>query len=558
MNEKGALRVVPTPRAAEGRGDAEWAASHAQVVVGKDILELLSTSMYIDPMTIYREYIQNAADAIDEAREQRLLSSSGRATVDISIDATARSIRIRDNGTGIKWPTFVERLSNLGASVKRGTSARGFRGVGRLAGLGYCQELIFRSAAEGEQLVSELRWDCRALKSALRSAKQGQHLVALVNEVVATRRVAHDGRLTRFFEVELRGVVRHRNDCLLSMAAVTNYLAQVAPVPFAPDFSYGKEISAALRTHVKLAELEIRINGSERPVYRPHKNAIEFGEGNYDKVVGLELKELADLNGDIAAVAWVLHHGYQGAIPSKTLVKGIRLRSGNLQVGDHALLEELFPESRFNVWAVGEVHVLDKKILPNGRRDHFEQSVHFDNLLNQLTPIAREIAKHCRYSSIGRKWHREFETHQASAIDNAKAIARGGLSKSSRRAHTDSVAKSLEAMKKVLTTRHIEDEARATMATQSQITEARVVKLLGGSTEVQDPLENFRPPTRSAYQHIISLIYDCANSRAAASALVEKILGKLQEQSSIKMSRLGRKSGVPSRSRQLRKKSKGN
>ncbi len=38
------------------------------VVVGKDILELLSSAMYVDPLTIYREYIQNAADAIDQAR----------------------------------------------------------------------------------------------------------------------------------------------------------------------------------------------------------------------------------------------------------------------------------------------------------------------------------------------------------------------------------------------------------------------------------------------------------------------------------------------------------
>src|SRR3546814_19617948 len=33
------------------------------VVIGKDILELLSSAMYTDPLTIYREYVQNPADA---------------------------------------------------------------------------------------------------------------------------------------------------------------------------------------------------------------------------------------------------------------------------------------------------------------------------------------------------------------------------------------------------------------------------------------------------------------------------------------------------------------
>ena len=39
-----------------------------EIVIGKDVLELVSSAMYIDPMTVYREYIQNAADAVDAAR----------------------------------------------------------------------------------------------------------------------------------------------------------------------------------------------------------------------------------------------------------------------------------------------------------------------------------------------------------------------------------------------------------------------------------------------------------------------------------------------------------
>ncbi len=44
------------------------------VIVGKDLLELLSSAMYVDPLTIYREFIQNAADAIDEAADEGLYS----------------------------------------------------------------------------------------------------------------------------------------------------------------------------------------------------------------------------------------------------------------------------------------------------------------------------------------------------------------------------------------------------------------------------------------------------------------------------------------------------
>src|SRR5258707_9556439 len=129
---------------------ADWVAVGERPIIGKDVLELLSTSMYVNALSIYREYIQNAADAIDEAKQTGLLESDVPGRVHISVDSEHRRVRIRDNGTGLEQRAFVERLVAFGASKKRGSRARGFRGVGRLAGLGYCQELIFRSRACGE------------------------------------------------------------------------------------------------------------------------------------------------------------------------------------------------------------------------------------------------------------------------------------------------------------------------------------------------------------------------------------------------------------------------
>ena len=64
--------------------ESAWQTLASEIVIGKDILELLSSSMYVDPMTIYREYIQNAADSIEEARASGLLGPSETGTVGIS------------------------------------------------------------------------------------------------------------------------------------------------------------------------------------------------------------------------------------------------------------------------------------------------------------------------------------------------------------------------------------------------------------------------------------------------------------------------------------------
>src|SRR3954453_23437574 len=93
----------------------EWQEGPDEILLGVDVVELLSSAMYVDAVTAYREYVQNAADAIDDARERGL--DAGR--VDISIDPTTRSVRIRDNGTGLSQDAFVRRLTAFGASDKR-------------------------------------------------------------------------------------------------------------------------------------------------------------------------------------------------------------------------------------------------------------------------------------------------------------------------------------------------------------------------------------------------------------------------------------------------------
>src|SRR5262245_860364 len=95
-------------------------------VIGKDILELLSSSMYVDPRAIYREYLQNAADAIDEAFDHGLLGANQFGRVDLSFDALERSVTIRDNGAGIPASRAQAVLTSFGASTERGRGVRGF------------------------------------------------------------------------------------------------------------------------------------------------------------------------------------------------------------------------------------------------------------------------------------------------------------------------------------------------------------------------------------------------------------------------------------------------
>src|ERR1700722_12143127 len=239
--------------------ETPWSFREESIVVGKDILEVLSSAMYVDPLAIYREYIQNAADAIDEARGCGVLTSNASGTVDIEIDLDKRSVLIRDNGIGVPAEQFEARMTSFGASAKRGTNARGFRGVGRLSGLAYCQELVFRSRSAGEAVVSELRWDCRKAKTLLRSADFSGDLAAVVAQSVQVRQVDGKKWPEHFFEVDMRGVPRLRNDWLLNPTVIEAYLSQVAPLPFTPKFRFSDDIGALLKGHLGLTNVTLKI-----------------------------------------------------------------------------------------------------------------------------------------------------------------------------------------------------------------------------------------------------------------------------------------------------------
>jgi len=384
------------------------------VRVGKDIVELLSSAMYVDPLCIFREYIQNAADSLDEAAERALYRNGVQPTIQITLDPAPanRIVKIRDTGAGISRTTFQQTLTAIGASHKRGTPARGFRGVGRLAGLGQCQTLVMLSKSDDDSVVSLMQWDCRRLKELLLETSD-LSLDQMLQQVVEIDELPPDGHPKHFFEIEMRNVRRHKNDDLLNESVVGEYLSQVAPVRFHPSFSFGAEIEAYLAQYQSAKTYQLTVNG--KPIYRPFQNTYEARPKVHGEFKKVEYFEVPGVASGTDAVGWILHSDYLGAIPDRHGIKGLRLRSGNIQIGDARLLDSVFPEPRFNAWTVGECHVLTSKLVPNARRDDFEHNGHYDNLVRKLTPKGKEIAKSCRDSSAERARRRQ----QTAAARNA-------------------------------------------------------------------------------------------------------------------------------------------
>ena len=108
----------------------------SSIIIGKHTLESLTSGMYSDSYVVFREYIQNSVDSIDEAIRAGVLLP-GSEQISVRLVPTDNQIVIHDNGLGISTVDAEKTLISIGNSKKSSENSRGFRGIGRLSALSY-------------------------------------------------------------------------------------------------------------------------------------------------------------------------------------------------------------------------------------------------------------------------------------------------------------------------------------------------------------------------------------------------------------------------------------
>ena len=402
-----------------GTAVGETSINISEGFVGHDLLGLFGNSMYLSPLVVLREYVQNSTDAIDLLRRTCTALEATSGEIAITLDKNLRRILIRDFGAGLSNDRFGRTLTTIGASAKRGINARGFRGIGRLAGLGVCQSLTFRSRSNADETVMEITWDCQSLRQSLKRL-EAIELTQAVRELTSTREIAGDYP-AHFFEVEMQGVVRLSNDVLLDNQIVSDYLSQVAAISYSCDFEHSSAIQSAISPSAGLASVDITVNGGT-PLTKPYGMTAIVSTSKISTIREVEIVQIPALDDGICAIAWIAHHDYAGAFPQGSPIRGLRLKLDGMQIGDESVLDGCFPESRFNCWTIGEVHIVDRRLVPNGRRDDLEDGAHYNNLLNHLSVIGRNIASRCRAESRHRQVARTFDKLETRAQVQIKKL----------------------------------------------------------------------------------------------------------------------------------------
>lgn len=343
--------------------------------IGKDVIESLTLGMYEDCRFIYREYVQNAADAVDKAVKLTILDK-GSEEIHIKIDAENRHISILDNATGIPYENVVSILRNIAHSTKKRGEDKGFRGIGRLGGLGYCSKLKFETSYFGEDKKSIMTWDAELLKYIINDRDNNEEAVEVLSRVTKTSFEKEDID-AHYFRVIMEDVT---SDDLLDVESVTDYLSMVAPVDISSQFIYRSKINNFKKENGLCVDTyNIYINGDQ--IYKPYTSAIyednHGGKKKVDDILDVDFLLSRDDNGDIIYWGWYTISCLKGQMKPKNIARGIRLRKENIQIGDEEICKKFFSKTedqRFSFYYFGEIHALSKGLIPNSRRDYFGES----------------------------------------------------------------------------------------------------------------------------------------------------------------------------------------
>jgi molecular chaperone HtpG len=386
------------------------------VIIGVNILETLTTGMYRDPLIIFREYIQNSCDSIDSAVDSKLIVPD-EAHVHIWINGG--NVSIEDNGGGIPSAEFKQTLYSIGESQKTAGLHKGFRGIGHWCGFAHCSTLVFTAKAAGESVESVMKCDAEKMRLMMLNHRLKRANYS-IDDVLSSTTEFFQNQVSdvglHYFKVEMFDVVDAKDE-LCNLQNAKDYLSFTIPVGYATEFRFRTQIHKyANEIGLPIQEYHIYVNG-EAVLKKYQPSFTTRGKGD-DTITDIKFKEFKDNTDNLIAWMWFGISSFKAQMVPANKMRGIRLRSHNIQIGAEDALQKLFNESngRGLYYYIGEVFAVSNELLPDSQRDYFEPGELRTQFERRLSDFFNDELKSIYYA--GSKVNSAFDK-----IEKAEQIA---------------------------------------------------------------------------------------------------------------------------------------
>lgn len=329
---------------------------------------------------------------------------------------------IADNGLGITVEAFESTMRRISQSDKDGDDSQiGFRGIGRLAGLAFCEKLWFINK-KCETSPQYFTWDCDRYREILNSCNGQKSLDDIIGEIANTSEscdVLHefeDNKKSTFIVV-LQNVKQELLDCITESNSknkkektnTTEYsstfrhaLELLLPLPYAESFDKKQVIHEKFKEvfgyELSRNQFNVNLNGS--PLFKPFSY-----DGKKDfQMIPIEIFPIdsSGSSSDEPKTIGLLWMTFDYVFKAVKDYWGIGVRSKNMLVrGKTVLAEEAFASkdaiTTYNQYLAaikgvsGELFLETNCLKDNSRRDWFNIDYNSLQLRTQLCALMNKM-----------------------------------------------------------------------------------------------------------------------------------------------------------------------
>lgn len=378
------------------------------------VVQILSEDLYPRKLETIREYIQNASDALDDWLRISDLVADDLGEPQIKLSIQSRSLIIYDNGIGM-MEEDIPKLKRIAYSEKKVGEEAGYKGIGRLAGIAVADKLKFSSTSYGDPKLYHFEFRAADMRRDISEKKKlgiqepASPVIRRHTDIWWTDVDPAD----HYTIVEIRDIKESCSD-LLDPTKLIEYIGDIAPVDFSPMFSHGTKISENLTRYVpdyspKTIYLSDSTSGKRIPIYKPYTDSMKIAEPGF-----MEIRDPINPS-KLLAYAWYTSNaeeilsklrptGRIFQVPGETVEQrrrfaGVVYKLFGFSIGDRSLPERtLWTTARARAaWFTGEIHVVDKQIMPTTDRTNFVESgackQFYQEISKYLTPKLKDLAQ---------------------------------------------------------------------------------------------------------------------------------------------------------------------
>lgn len=347
--------------------------------IGAEILPILTTGLYRNTLDALREYVQNAVDA-----------DADRIEIDIDPDV----VSVVDTGSGMSNEQARNAI-RFGVSDKSPLEHVGFRGIGIYSGFNVCDSLEIYTKDGCDPNTHKLTFDFYGIRTQLLREQERRsiglppelHLERLLEQSVFMESIGEEPFRNRGTTVIMSGLLETAYSQLNDWDSVVDYLRNVVPLPFDPDFRYGTLIEKRFHERdYKVVPIALTLNGRQESLFRPYTDGLFKNGGRHAP----EFFDVKGRGGQEFGFAWVCVNDARETIKDRNL-RGLLLKKLGFSISNRQYLEPMFSRPTYSRRITGEVILTHDRLIPNAARNDFENNTTFQAFMVQLPRLTRDI-----------------------------------------------------------------------------------------------------------------------------------------------------------------------